>query len=268
MTSPGFAIRLSIRSRGDDPCAPRPVLMTLLARLAPAAEAAIQIDHGIAGARLGNSRATCEGLWASRRRPRRAATTSGAGCSYRFPGKITGLLPGARAGQLGPDRRARRPHCAAGIGVGSTEAEAHRFLKGLTCEDIGANLRTCHTGDFVPGRAGDRLPASSNGKVESVTVALVVRLVERGARSPRSGRPSPGSPATPRASAAASPGSAGPRTSAARASPASAGRRARPGDLTPGPEEPHRRSGEADVVPPVARRRRALRRCVVVAGRA
>ena len=40
-------------------------------------------------------------------------------------------------------------------------------------EAVGANVRTCHTGDFLPGRRVTDFRLS-NGKVESVTVARVV----------------------------------------------------------------------------------------------
>ncbi len=150
-----------------------PVWMTLLAlALAPAAEAAIQVDHGIAGARLGNSRADVRKALGKPTKTQQGRNDFGRWVSYRFPGKITVFFQGrelvssVQTAGLG-DRT------AAGIGVGSTESELTNTVKGLTCEDVGANMRTCHTGDFLPGRRVTDFRLS-NGKVESVTVALVV----------------------------------------------------------------------------------------------
>jgi hypothetical protein len=149
------------------------VWMTLLAlAFAPAAEAAIQLDRGIAGARLGNSRADVRKALGTPTKTSQGTNDFGRWVSYRYPGKITVFFQGrervssVRTAGLG-DRTAE------GIGVGSTENELTRSVKGLECEDVGANLRTCHTGEFLPGRRVTDFRLS-NGKVESVTVALVV----------------------------------------------------------------------------------------------
>ena len=150
-----------------------PVWMTLLTlALAPAAEAAIQLDRGIAGARLGNTRADVRKALGKPTKTTQGRNDFGRWVSYRFPGKITVFFQGrelvssVQTAGLG-DRT------AAGIGVGSTESELTNTVKGLTCEDVGANMRTCHTGDFLPGRRVTDFRLS-NGKVESVTVARVV----------------------------------------------------------------------------------------------
>ena len=150
-----------------------PIWMTLLTlMLAPAAEAAIQLDRGIAGARLGNTRADVRKALGKPTKTTQGRNDFGRWVSYRFPGKITVFFQGrelvssVQTAGLG-DRT------AAGIGVGSTEKELTNSVKGLTCEDLGANVRTCHTGDFLPGRRVTDFRLA-NGKVESVTVARVV----------------------------------------------------------------------------------------------
>ena len=150
-----------------------PVWMTLFAlALAPAAEAAVQVDRGIAGARLGNTRADVRKALGKPSKTRTGMNDFGPWVSYAFAGKITVFFQG-RERVSSVQTAGLGDRTAAGIGVGSTESELTGSVKGLTCEDIGANVRTCHTGEFVPGaRVTDfRL---SNGKVESVTVALVV----------------------------------------------------------------------------------------------
>jgi hypothetical protein len=145
-------------------------LLTLV--LAPAAEAAIQLDRGIAGARLGNTRADVRKALGKPTKTTQGRNDFGRWVSYRFPGKLTVFFQGrelvssVQTAGLG-DRT------AAGIGVGSTEKELTNSVKGLTCEDLGANVRSCHTGDFLPGRRVTDFRLA-NGKVESVTVARVV----------------------------------------------------------------------------------------------
>ena len=147
--------------------------MTLLAlAFAPAAEAAIQLDRGIAGARLGNTRADVRKALGKPLRISSAVNDFGPIVTYRYPGRITVFFQGrdrvsaVQTEGLG-DRTAR------GIGVGSSEAELMAGVSGLTCEDIDANRKTCHTGDFLPGRRVTDFRLL-DGKVERVMVARVV----------------------------------------------------------------------------------------------
>jgi hypothetical protein len=150
-----------------------PVCVALLAlALAPAAEAAIQLDRGIAGARLGNTRADVRTALGKPTKVTQGRNDFGRWVSYRYPGKLTVFFQGrervssVQTAGLG-DRTAR------GIGVGSTEAQLKAGVRGLTCEAIGAGRKSCHTGDFLPGRRITDFRVV-DGKVAQVTVARVV----------------------------------------------------------------------------------------------
>jgi hypothetical protein len=138
--------------------------------LAPAAVALIQVDRGIAGARLGNTRAQ---VLAALGRPARVTSGTndfGPFTVFRYRGGITvafqaGRVTGVRT--TGPGDRTRL-----GVGVGSTERAVRARVAGVRCETIGGS-RSCHTGRFLPGqRVTDfRL---RNGRVRSVVVAVVL----------------------------------------------------------------------------------------------
>ena len=147
--------------------------MTLLAlAVAPAADAAIQIDRGLAGARLGNTRADVRRALGKPSKVQQGRNDFGRWVSYRFAGKITVFFQG-REVVTSVQTAGLGDRTASGIGVGSTEADLTKSIKGLTCEDVGANVRTCHTGEFIAGRRVTDFRLS-NGNVESVTVAYVI----------------------------------------------------------------------------------------------
>jgi hypothetical protein len=156
----------------------RRTLLTSLAALcaaliAPtAAPALIQVDRGIAGARLGNTRAEVRAALGAPSSVQRGTNEFGPFLVYRYNGpKIRVNFQGRRrvtnVSTTGLGDRTRR-----GVGVGSTEAAVVSRVGGVTCESTGGS-RLCHTGDFLPGRRVTDFRLS-NGKVESVTVALVV----------------------------------------------------------------------------------------------
>ena len=128
---------------------------------------------GIAGARLGNSRADVRKALGKPSKARPGRNDFGRWVCYRFRGQDHGLLPGARAWSP----RSRPRGSAIGRRVGHRgrldRGDSRSLVKGLTCEDIGANVRTCHTGEFLAGRRVTDFRLS-NGNVESVTVAFVI----------------------------------------------------------------------------------------------
>jgi hypothetical protein len=134
------------------------------------ASAMIQIDRGIAGARLGATRATVR---AALGKPAKTATGTndfGPFVRYTYRGGLRVIFQGKRRVSavfttgLG-DRT------ASGVGVGSTEAKADA-LPGVKCETI-AGSRSCHTGAFTAGRRVTDF-VISGGKVTSVSVGFVL----------------------------------------------------------------------------------------------
>ena len=133
---------------------PRAVTLTAVALLAPlgapaAAEALIQVDRGIAGARLGNTRAEVRAALGKPSSIRTGTNDFGRFVQYRFRGGITVIFQGRRevstVSTTGRGDRTRR-----NVGVGSTEATVRARVRGVRCETI-AGFRSCHTGRFTAG---------------------------------------------------------------------------------------------------------------------
>jgi hypothetical protein len=139
--------------------------------LAPAADALIQVDRGIAGARLGNTRAQVRAALGPPARIRSGRNDFGRFTVFRYHGGITVSFQGRRrvsaVTTTGPGDRT-----VGGVGVGSTEAAVKARVPGVRCETI-AGTRSCHTGRFVAGRrVTDFL--LRNGRVRRVTVGFVL----------------------------------------------------------------------------------------------
>ena len=139
--------------------------------LPAAAPALVQVDKGLAGARLGN---TIAEVHAALGRPRRVANGRNDFGSFRqetYAGGIVVFYQGARrvtsvvTTGLG-DRTAK------GVGVGSSEATVRANVPGVRCETI-VGSRSCHTNSF---RAGRRITDFfiRRGKVTRVTVGIVI----------------------------------------------------------------------------------------------
>ena len=146
--------------------------VTLLAPLgAPAAaEALIQVDRGIAGARLGNTRAEVRTALGRPASTRSGTNDFGRFVQYRYRGGITIIFQGRRevstVSTTGRGDRTRR-----NVGVGSTEAAVKARVRGVRCETI-AGFRSCHTGRFTAGEViTDFL--IRNGKVTRVSIGRV-----------------------------------------------------------------------------------------------
>lgn len=149
-------------------------LITLVAALAfPAgAGALIQIDRGIAGARLNNTQAEVRAALGKPGRIVNGRNDFGPFRVFRYKGGLSVTFQGKRnvtsvtTKGLG-DRTIR------GVGVGSTEQQVENRVRGITCETFPGGFRSCHTGDFG---AGTRVTdfAIRNGKVRRVTVGFVI----------------------------------------------------------------------------------------------
>ena len=154
---------------------PRAVTLTAVALLAPlgapaAAEALIQVDRGIAGARLGNTRAEVRAALGKPSSIRTGTNDFGRFVSYRFRGGITVIFQGRRevstVSTTGRGDRTRR-----NVGVGSTEATVRARVRGVRCETI-AGFRSCHTGRFTVGEVITDFQIR-NGKVTRVAIGRV-----------------------------------------------------------------------------------------------
>lgn len=135
-----------------------------------AAEALIQVDRGIAGARLGNSRAEVRAALGRPASIRTGTNDFGRFVQYRYRGGINVIFQGRRevstVSTTGRGDRTRR-----NVGVGSTEAQVKNRVRGIRCETI-AGFRSCHTGRFTVGEVVTDF-LIRNGKVTRVSIGRV-----------------------------------------------------------------------------------------------
>jgi hypothetical protein len=151
------------------PLAALVLAMVLLA--APSASALIQVDRGIAGARLGNTKAQVRTALGQPRRVVNGNNVFGRFTVFRYAGGIRvtfqsgNRVTAVTTTGLG-DRTAR------GVGVGSTGRAVRRRVPGVICEAV-PELRICQTGT---GEPGERTTAFfiRNGRVFRVTVGFVI----------------------------------------------------------------------------------------------
>ena len=117
--------------------------------VAPVASALIQVDRGIAGARLGSSRAEVRAALGAPRTARSGTNDFGAFSRWTYRGGITVIFQG-RAEVSSVSTTGRGDRTARGVGVGSSEQAVRRRVRGIRCETIVAS-RSCHTGRFTAG---------------------------------------------------------------------------------------------------------------------
>ncbi len=135
-----------------------------------AAEALIQVDRGIAGARLGNSRAEVRAALGAPESTRSGTNDFGTFLQWRFRGGITVIFQGRREVST-VSTTGRGDRTVRGVGVGSTERAVRRRVRGIRCETI-VGTRSCHTGRFTAGEiVTDFL--LRGGKVRRVSIGRV-----------------------------------------------------------------------------------------------
>jgi hypothetical protein len=151
--------------------APAVLTAAVLLALPAQAGAFVQIDRGIAGARIGNTQAQVKTALGNPRLTKTGSNDFGDYTLFYYEGGLRVTFQGntkvtsVTTSGLG-DRTSK------GVGVGSTENTVKTKVPGVTCESFGST-RSCHTGDFSAGsRVTDFLIKS--GKVTRVTVGIVI----------------------------------------------------------------------------------------------
>jgi hypothetical protein len=149
-----------------------PALVLAAALLAPAsASAIIQLDRGIAGARLNNTKAQVRAALGQPNRVQNGNKEFGAFTVFRYRGGISvtfqsgNRVTAVTTTGLG-DRTSR------GVGVRSTENAVEQRVPGVNCETF-SGTRICQRGEGLPGQ---RITAFflRNGRVTRVTVGFVI----------------------------------------------------------------------------------------------
>ena len=137
-----------------------------LAAAAPA-DAMVQLDKGIAGVRIGNTRAAVRTSLGKPQKQRAGSNDFGSYVQYSYSGGITVIFQGedrvtsVTTPGLG-DRTSN------GVGVGSPVADVKAHVPGITCEGS-----VCHTGRLAAGRRVTSFSIAA-GKVTSVQVGIVL----------------------------------------------------------------------------------------------
>jgi hypothetical protein len=114
------------------------------------ADAMIQVDRGIAGARIGNTRAEVRAALGTPRRITNGTNDFGPFTQFRYAGGVTVTFQG-RTHVTSVSTTGRGDRTARGVGVGSAERTVRRRVAGVRCETI-AGSRSCHTGTFEAGK--------------------------------------------------------------------------------------------------------------------
>jgi hypothetical protein len=154
----------------------RPVALTALAvgatLLAPAsAEAIIQLDKGIAGARLGNTKAEARTALGNPNRIRNGTNDFGPFTEFLYAGGIRvtfqsgNTVTAVSTKGLG-DRTAR------GIGVRSTRQAVEQRVPGVDCNTF-MGTTICQRGEGLPGQRVTAFFIRA-GRVARVTVGIVI----------------------------------------------------------------------------------------------
>jgi hypothetical protein len=145
------------------------MLAMILLAAAPAS-AMIQVDRGIAGARLGASRATVRAALGKPTAIKTGSNDFGRYVRYTFAGGLRVFFQG-QTRVTSVETTGHGDRTPEGVGVGSPEADADA-LPGVKCETI-AGSRSCHTSTFEPGKRVTDFRIKG-GYVDRVTVGIVV----------------------------------------------------------------------------------------------
>ena len=148
-----------------------PLVLAALLVLPAQAGAMIQVDKGIAGARLDNTQAQVKAALGAPAHEKTGSNDFGTFRQFIYAGGLRVFFQGdAKVTSVATSGLGDRT--SKGVGVGSTEASVKSKVPGVKCETI-AGTRSCHTGDFSAGeRVTDFL--IKKGKVTRVTVGFVL----------------------------------------------------------------------------------------------
>ena len=146
------------------------VLAALALVAASAATATIVPQRGIAGVRLGMSKAQVRAVLGAPRRGLRGRNEFGSFLEMRYRRLAVVLQGGSTVTSIRTSRRSERTR--SGVGVGSTETQLRAGVQGLRCRtEFG--VRHCFLGRFLPGRRVTDFRIRQ-GRVANVTLGFVI----------------------------------------------------------------------------------------------
>jgi hypothetical protein len=152
------------------------VTLALLAGLAVMipgeAAAIIQIDKGIAGVRVGNTKKQVRAALGAPKRIRHGHSELGPFTQFDYAGRIRVLFSGGNRVTL-VSTRGLGDRTARGVGVRSRLNAVRNRVPGVTCEPPSLGLRVCHTNEFVGGQRVTSF-ILRNGRVIRADVGVVI----------------------------------------------------------------------------------------------
>jgi hypothetical protein len=152
-----------------------PVVLLGVAGLAaaPAAQALVQIDRGIAGARLGNTKQEVRAALGKPLKVVQGTNDFGSFTRYRYRDRISVVFQSGNT-VTSVVTRGLGDRTRQGVGVGSRRRAADR-LPGVKCERFfPGDPVHCHTGDFTAGTRVTDFLIGKNGRVKRITVGFVI----------------------------------------------------------------------------------------------
>ena len=147
--------------------------VTLAAVLALPAQASamIQIDRGIAGARIGNSQAQVRAALGPPDLVKTGSNEFGPFRQYYYEGGLRVFFQGD-ADVTAVHTLGRGDRTSKGIGVGNSEKALRKKHPGVRCQTFGG-FRSCRTGNGEPGQRITDFWISK-GKIRRVVVGIVI----------------------------------------------------------------------------------------------
>ena len=136
------------------------------------AQATIRPQKGMAGVRLNMTQGQMRAVMGEPKSVKEGVNDFGAYTQFVYPRSITITFQG-NTRVTGISTRGRSERTVRGIGVGSTENDVQSKVSHSRCDTI-ADVRTCHVGNFSPGRRVTVFLMSKRGHVSVVTVGFVV----------------------------------------------------------------------------------------------
>ena len=143
----------------------------VLAVPAPAG-AIIQFDQGIAGARIGNSKAQVKAALGEPALEKTGTNDFGKWRQYYFEGGIRVFFQGDKE-VTSVTTLGRGDRTSKGIGIGNSEKALKQKHPSLECETFPGNFRSCHTGDYMPGQRVTDFEIKK-GRIVRILVGIVI----------------------------------------------------------------------------------------------
>jgi hypothetical protein len=135
------------------------------------AQAIIQVQRGISGVTLGMTPASAKAALGIPNKTKKGHDAFGPFTEYQYAGGITVGFQG-NANVTAVDITGQSDRTATGVGVGSTEQQVKKGVRGVKCDTV-AGIRSCHVGALLAGRrVTDFL--LRHGRVSRVTVGFVI----------------------------------------------------------------------------------------------